>query len=63
MSNDDFYTKVTNDSSVTPLKKKYLTTFLKSGIELKNSNFIVIFFHKSKKKGGDSGGLCSGKML
>ncbi len=39
-------------------EKKYLTTFSKSGIGLKNSNFFVFFFHKSKKKGGeDFGGV------
>ena len=43
---------------MTPKKnqKKYLTTFLKSGIGLKNFNFFVFFFHKSKKKGGESFG-------
>ena len=30
--------------------KKYLTSFLRSGIELKNSNFIVLILHKFKKK-------------
>jgi len=36
--------------------KKSLTTFLRSGIELKNFNFFVFFFHKSIKRGGESFG-------
>jgi len=41
-------------------QKKSLTTFLKSGIGLKNFNFFVFFFHKSKKKGGEDFRGCSG---
>ena len=30
------------------IQKKYLTSFLRSGIGLENFNLIVFFFHKSK---------------
>jgi hypothetical protein len=43
--------------------KKYLTTFLKSGIKLKNFNLIVLIFHKPKKKGGDDWDLGNGQPL
>jgi hypothetical protein len=34
-------------------RKKCLTTFLNSGMELKSFNLIVLFFSQSKKEGGD----------
>jgi hypothetical protein len=44
-------------------QKKYLTTFLKNAIKLKNFNLIVLFFHKLRKKGGDDRDLGNGKSL